>query len=86
MEETDQEAKFQDRWKIVGINIAGLIIYTIICRLVEGGFVIDAFLIAMHFFAGIIVSIAARRWEWLLSAFLVLVIGFSTCTNFLGHL
>ncbi|HEY9003335.1 MAG TPA: hypothetical protein VIM89_18410 [Mucilaginibacter sp.] len=83
MEEINQEPTPQNRWKVVGINIGILAVYTIGCRLVDGGIVIDAFLIAIHFFVGVIMSIAVRRWEWLLSAFLVLVIGFSTCVNFL---
>jgi len=83
MEEINQESKFQNRWKVVGINIGVLAVYTVACRLVSGGIIIDAFLIAMHFFVGIIASIVVRRWEWVLSAFLVLVIGFSTCVNFL---
>ena len=83
MEEIKQEPKPQNRWKIVGINIGVLVIYTVLCRFVDGGIVIEALLIGMQFFAGIIISIVVRRWEWVLSAFLVLVIGFSTCVNFL---
>jgi hypothetical protein len=83
MEEVRQEPKPGNRWKIVGINIAVLVFYTVLCRLIDGGIIIDALLIAIHFFAGVITSIAVRRWEWILSAFLVLVIGFSTCVNFL---
>lgn len=83
MEEVNQEPKPENRWKTVGINIAGLVVYTLACRLTDGGVIIDAFLITIHFFVAIIMSIAVRRWEWLLSAFLVLVIGFSTCANFL---
>lgn len=83
MEEINQEPKPANRWKTVGINIAVLVVYTLACRLTDSGVIIDAFLIAIHFFAGIIMSIIVRRWEWVLSALLVLVIGFSTCANFL---
>lgn len=84
MEEINQEPKPQNRWKVVGINIGILAVYTIACRLVDGGIIIDAFLIGLHFFIAIIASIVVRRWEWVLSAFMVLVIGFSTCVNFLN--
>lgn len=84
MEEINQEPKPRNRWKVVGINIGVLAVYTIACRLFDGGIVIDAFLIAIHFSTGIIISIVAARWEWVLSAFLVVVIGLSTCVNFLG--
>ena len=83
MEELNQEPKPKNRWKVVGINIAILAVYTIASRVVDGGIIIDAFLIGLHFFIGIIASIVVRRWEWVLSAFLVLVIGFSTCVSFL---
>jgi hypothetical protein len=83
MEEINQEPKPENRWKTVGLNIAVLVVYTLACRFASDGIIIDAFLIAMHFFAGITTSIVLRKWEWVLSAFLVLVIGFSTCASFL---
>ena len=83
MEENNQEKKSASRWKVVGINLAVLLGYTLICRSINGGIIIDAFLIGIHFITGIIVSIIVRRWEWVLSAFLVLAIGFSTCVSLL---
>ena len=82
MEENNQEKK-APRWKIVGINLAILLGYTVLCRFTDGGIILDAFLIGIHFTAAIISSIIVKRWEWVLSAFLVLAIGFSTCVSFL---
>jgi len=67
--------------KIVGYNMLALIIYTIMCKLIPdlGGLLLAAFLIAMHVFVCIIMTIVRKDWAWILSAFLVLVIGFSTC-------
>ncbi|NHA03640.1 hypothetical protein G7092_07535 [Mucilaginibacter sp. HC2] len=67
--------------KIVGINLLILVIYTILCKLIPdlGGLLLAAFLIAVHVFACIIMTIVRKDWLWILSAFLVLVIGFSTC-------
>jgi hypothetical protein len=83
MEESNEEKKLASRWKVVGINLAVLLGYTLICRFIDGGIIIDAFFIAIHFTAGIITSIIIRKWEWVLSAFLVLAIGFSTCVSLL---
>lgn len=70
--------------KIVGINILILAVYTLLCKLDsnDGGFIFDAFLIAIHVFVCIIMAIVKRSWMWLLSALLVLGIGFSTCVSF----
>ena len=67
--------------KIVGYNLLALIIYTILCKLIPdlGGLLLAAFLIAIHVFVCIIMTIVRKDWLWILSAFLVLVIGFSTC-------
>lgn len=83
MEQTKQP---DDGMKVVGLNLAILVVYSIICRLLgEGGIIIDALFIVMHVLVCIILAIVQRKWAWLLSAFLVLVIGFSTCA-FLGGL
>lgn len=70
--------------KIVGINILILAIYSVLCTLdsSSGGFVFDAFLILIHVATCIILAIVKRSWMWLLSALIVLVIGFSTCVSF----
>jgi hypothetical protein len=83
MDENIEEKKPQNRWKSVGINILVLSAYTLIFRFVDGGIIMDAFLIAIHFTVCILAAIIVRKWEWVLSAFLVLAIGFSTCVSFL---
>jgi hypothetical protein len=83
MEENNEEKKTSSRWKIVGYNLGALFIYTLISRFTDGGIFLDAFFIAIHFMASIITSIIVRKWEWVLSAFLVLAIGFSTCVSLL---
>jgi hypothetical protein len=83
MAENTEEKKSSVRWKIVGSNLGILFAYTLICRFIDGGIMLDAFFIAVHFTVGIIASIIMRRWEWVLSAFLVIAIGFSTCVSFL---
>lgn len=87
MEENKQEIaperKASSRWKVVGINFLALILYSLICRFIEGGIFLDAFFVGIHFTAAIITSLIVRRWEWVLSAFLVLAIGFSSCVSLL---
>lgn len=68
---------------IIGINIGVLALYTIASKLIEGGVIIDAFCIVIQFFSCLILGLTARKWIWALAAFLVLLIGFSTCVNFL---
>ncbi|MGF7039153.1 hypothetical protein [Mucilaginibacter lappiensis] len=70
--------------KIVGINILILAIYAVLCSIDSGGgdIIFDAFLILIHVVVCIIMAIVKRSWMWLLSALLVLVIGFSTCVSF----
>lgn len=76
--------------KIVGYNLLVFAIYTALCAATadDGGFIFDMFLIGIHVLVGIVLAIANRNWAWLLSALIVLVIGFSTCVgmiNFNGH-
>jgi hypothetical protein len=68
---------------IIGINIGVLAVYTILSKMIEGGVIIDAFLIAGQFFICLIMGIVVRKWVWVLTAFLILLIGFSTCVSFL---
>jgi hypothetical protein len=66
---------------IIGINMLILIIYTIALRVNhnEYDFIGDAMLIAMHVVLCLIISIFTNTKAFLLSAGLVLVIGFATC-------
>lgn len=82
IEENTKKAKNYNAY-IIGINIGVLALYTIISKATEGGVIIDAFFIAAQFFCCIIIAIAAKKWVWVMTAFLILLIGFSTCVNFL---
>ena len=71
------------RWMIVGYNMLALVAYTLLCKLIDGGIVIDCLLVGIQVLLCIIFAIAVKKWEWVLSAFLVLAIGFSTCVTLL---
>jgi hypothetical protein len=76
------EAKPMTGMRLVGINLAVLAGYTIICALLGGGgLILDAFIIAIHVVLSVGSSIIFRKWAWLLSGLVVLVIGFSTCVG-----
>jgi hypothetical protein len=69
---------------VIGINVGVLAVYTVISRALDGGFIIDAFFIAAQFFCCVIIGLGTRKWIWAMTAFLILLIGFSTCVNFLN--
>jgi hypothetical protein len=76
------EAKPTTGMQLVGINLAVLAGYTLICCLLRGGgLILDAFIIALHVILCVGSSIIFRKWAWLLSGLVVLVIGFSTCVG-----
>ena len=79
-----EEEKVKQTGKVVGINLLVLCAYTLLLRFVSGGIIFDCVLVGIHFLVGVIMAIIQRKWEWALSALLVLVIGFSTCVTFLG--
>ncbi|HVW12818.1 MAG TPA: hypothetical protein VHB54_03300 [Mucilaginibacter sp.] len=79
-----EENKAQRRWAVVGYNILGMVGYTLLCRLAgEGGILFDCILLVAHFIICVILSIVWSKWEWILSAFLVVAIGFSACVTLL---
>lgn len=68
--------------RLVGINLGVLVGYTVICAVAgDSGLILDAFIIAIHVIICIGMAAAARRWAWLLSGLIVLIIGFSTCVG-----
>jgi len=72
---------------IVLYNLLVLAFYTVMCAIIRrGGVVIDAFLIGIHFLACLILTMINGKWVWILSGFLVLLIGLSTCTGILWKL
>jgi len=69
----------------VGINLLVLFFYTVLFKLFSGNadIIFDAFVIGFYVIFCLLMALLSRAsWYWLLSAVLVLVIGFSTCTMF----
>jgi hypothetical protein len=72
--------------KILGINLVVLIIYTVLCKMGNGleNLILEAFFIGLQVLVCIVAASAKKSGIWLLSALLVLVIGFSTCIGIQG--
>ena len=66
---------------IVGINLLVLVFYTLFLKLTtsDASFILDAFVLFIHVIFCLGMALGKRSWMWLLSAVLVLAIGFSTC-------
>ncbi|GGA88782.1 hypothetical protein [Mucilaginibacter rubeus] len=64
--------------KIVGINLAVFVGYTLLSLLTDGD-VVAGLLMVAQVIVCIILSLYFRKWSWFLGGLLVLVIGFSTC-------
>ncbi|WP_439697360.1 hypothetical protein ACFGVS_02855 [Mucilaginibacter sp. AW1-7] len=83
MEELNEKQKPQQRPKIIiiGINLAVLAAYTIYFGVNKEELIIigEAFFIAVQIIICLIAAIFVYRKEFLLSALVVLLIGFSTC-------
>jgi hypothetical protein len=79
MSEGTPEKKPMPGMAIAALNIAILAVYTVVSSISGGGIIFDAFFIFIHVLSCIIIAIATKKWIWLLSAVLVLIIGFSTC-------
>jgi hypothetical protein len=73
---------------VVAINMAVMIAYTLYTRYVESGelnIILNAFFVGIHAVLCLILAIFVWRKEFLLSALLVLLIGFSTCWVIFTH-
>jgi hypothetical protein len=82
MEEANIKPQRQPKWVVVAINVTVMVAYTVYLRFVDRGqynIIGDAMLIAIHVVLCLVLAIFAFSKEFLLSAALVLVIGFSTC-------
>jgi glucan phosphoethanolaminetransferase (alkaline phosphatase superfamily) len=66
---------------IIGVNLLILIVYTIYLRVDSNNynFIADAFFIAIHVVLCLVIAIFIKPRAFLLSAGLVLLIGFATC-------
>jgi len=85
MEEQNNIKKPISNGYVIGINLGILAVYTIISKATEGGIIFDAFFIGFHFLGCLITAAEVGRWVWVLSAFVVVLIGFSTCVELLGN-
>ncbi|MGF7074806.1 hypothetical protein ABIC84_002749 [Mucilaginibacter sp. 3215] len=80
--ETQKKSPGSNKMMVVGINLAILAAYTIYFRwVVNEEFIIiaEAFVIFLHILLCLILAIFALRKEFLFSALVVLLIGFSSC-------
>jgi len=73
-------------WYIVGANIGVLAFYTLVLRSVDGAMFLDAILLLVHFLFCLVMSVVKKQGIWVLAAFLVLIIGISTCVYVLPPL
>ncbi len=83
----ENERKPFDGIGIIGINLVVLIVYTVLCKMVNSldSLVLEALIIGLQVFVCIVMAIVKKSGMWLLSGLLVLVIGFSTCVG-LGNM
>jgi len=85
VEETEEKRLIRN-FKIVGFNLLVLVGYTILCGFIRSvaALYLDALLLAVHAFFCFMVTVFKQKWIWLLSAFVVLLIGSSTCIGILS--
>jgi hypothetical protein len=69
--------------KVVLYNLLVLLLYTVVAKATHGLFLLDAFFIVVHAVACLVIFDQQRRRVWQLSALMVVIIGFSTCSTFL---
>ena len=67
--------------RILGLNLLILVAYSLLWRLLDNNYVIDALFIVGHIIIALGIASAEkeRRKVWLLSALLVLLLGYTTC-------
>lgn len=81
---SEEENKIKEKWKVVGYNTLALMGYTLLCRFVSGGIIFDCVLVGIHFLIAMILSISLKKLEWLFSALIIIIVGFSTCIYIVG--
>ncbi|RYD86203.1 MAG: hypothetical protein EOP54_30710 [Sphingobacteriales bacterium] len=75
----EQQKKPVNGMKVVGLNIGIYAAYCVIMALATGS-VLGAYpFLIVHFILCIVLCIALKHLSWLLSAGILLVLGFSTC-------
>ncbi|WP_413667190.1 hypothetical protein ACEN9X_22095 [Mucilaginibacter sp. Mucisp86] len=67
--------------KIVGLNLAVFVGYTLLSMLTSGGLIFAGLLMIVQVVVCVTLSLYFRKWSWFLGGLLVLIIGFSTCVS-----
>ena len=75
-----EETKPKFNMKIPAINLAVLVGYTVLCRFIgqDGSYLLGN-VILIHLLVCIVGAASRQSKAWILSLFLVLIIGFSSC-------
>jgi len=81
-----EHEKLSSAAQILGYNLIALVAYSIICRLLDHNFIIDAFFIMSHMLFALLMAgmYDERRKVWLLSCLLILLLGYTTCGFFVS--
>ena len=86
----EQNDKKNQNYKIVGVNLLAVVVYSLLCRVAGGsdGWTVLMLIIPAHVLFCLILGfdrllrrIKIQSAMWFLSALMVLIIGFSTCVN-----
>lgn len=78
----EPENKQGYNFRVLGANLLIFAIYTVIGILSGGDGQLGAFFFSLfHFAVCVILAIVFRKWAWLLSALVILVIGLGTCVS-----
>lgn len=83
--EEENKKWFDNGFVIVGLNLGVFSIYSLVLvypgRNIIGG-VLDAFFLFFYFLLCLLGATGQRKWSWLLSGLLILLIGISVCGNY----
>ncbi len=69
--------------KIVGINLLVMVAYTVLNKFISGGWILDSSFLFLQVIFCWVMAASTKSWFWFLAGLLVLLIGASTCVNFL---
>jgi hypothetical protein len=79
----EPQNKTADNFRILGINLGVMFAYTVLCKYIIVGAILDSGFLLLHVIFCWGAAIAAKNWMWFLAGLLVLLIGASTCVTFL---
>jgi hypothetical protein len=78
----EPENKQGYNFKVLGANLLIFAVYTVIGVSSGDDGLLGAFFFSLfHFAICVILAIVFKKWVWLLSGLLILVIGFGTCVS-----